>query len=346
MSVSNFSLSGLPGRPMSAGMMPAPSGGAAVTPASLPTPVTPTGAMPATASAPFSLQQAQTELAQLQQQLALIQKQAAALIGSLKPGTPSAPHPAPTPAKPAPKPAPKPVTQPAAPRGYTVQSGDTLFAIAQRTLGDGSRWKEIYDLNRGTMSDPNVIYPGEHLKLPSGSTPAPKPPVHKPTPKPPVHTPAPHGPNTSRGIYLAQPNGWTCGPTSLTMALAAWGVRPSNTNTMNEMVRLTGANANVGVPGNASLIADAAKKVGMQAKFNPVASPANVRAALKAGHGVVLNGSLGVGGHFIYVAGLNPDGSFIIDDPARSSVTRMTDSELNAFANTYSNPRGFAEIWK
>jgi Peptidase_C39 like family len=147
-------------------------------------------------------------------------------------------------------------------------------------------------------------------------------------------------------IFLAQPNGWTCGPTSLTMALKAVGLRPNNHTTMNEMVRRTGTSPNGGVPGNASLLGNAAKAVGAQARFSPSASPGEVRAALKKGHGVVLNGSLGTGGHFIYVAGIAKDGRFIICDPARPTLTRMTDAELNHFANTYSNPRGFAEIWR
>lgn len=49
---------------------------------------------------------------------------------------------------------------------YTVQSGDCLWNIAKALLGDGSRWKEIYDLNTDKVSNPNLIYPGQELTLP------------------------------------------------------------------------------------------------------------------------------------------------------------------------------------
>ena len=46
---------------------------------------------------------------------------------------------------------------------YTVKSGDSLWAIAAKQLGDGSRYKEIKSLN-GLSSD--TIHPGQVLKLP------------------------------------------------------------------------------------------------------------------------------------------------------------------------------------
>lgn len=48
-------------------------------------------------------------------------------------------------------------------RAYTVKSGDSLWAIALRELGDGSRYKEIRSLN-GLSG--NTIYVGQTLKLP------------------------------------------------------------------------------------------------------------------------------------------------------------------------------------
>ena len=51
-------------------------------------------------------------------------------------------------------------------RDYTVKETDTLFDIAQNELGAASRWQEIYNLNKDVISDPNLIYPGQKIKLP------------------------------------------------------------------------------------------------------------------------------------------------------------------------------------
>lgn len=56
------------------------------------------------------------------------------------------------------------------PKTYTVVSGDNLWKIAQRYLGDGSRWKEIYSYNNNKSiigGNPNLIYPGQVLSIPS-----------------------------------------------------------------------------------------------------------------------------------------------------------------------------------
>ncbi len=57
---------------------------------------------------------------------------------------------------------------------YTVVRRDTLWGIAQRHLGDGKRWDEIWALNKGsaqpggrTFTDANRIHPGWILQLPS-----------------------------------------------------------------------------------------------------------------------------------------------------------------------------------
>lgn len=49
---------------------------------------------------------------------------------------------------------------------YTVQSGDTLWAIAKKFLGDGSKYTEIYNANSDVVSNPNVLKVGTVLKIP------------------------------------------------------------------------------------------------------------------------------------------------------------------------------------
>jgi len=49
---------------------------------------------------------------------------------------------------------------------YTVAKGDNLFRIARKTLNDGKRWREIYELNKNKITNPHVIYPGQMIVLP------------------------------------------------------------------------------------------------------------------------------------------------------------------------------------
>ena len=50
---------------------------------------------------------------------------------------------------------------------YTVQSGDTLSAIAQRFYGDANRWPDIHNANRSVIgNDPDRIFPGQVLSIP------------------------------------------------------------------------------------------------------------------------------------------------------------------------------------
>ena len=48
---------------------------------------------------------------------------------------------------------------------YTVKSGDSLSKIASRY--EGVSWREIFDANRDQLDDPDVIHPGQVLKIPS-----------------------------------------------------------------------------------------------------------------------------------------------------------------------------------
>jgi nucleoid-associated protein YgaU len=47
---------------------------------------------------------------------------------------------------------------------YTVVSGDSLSKIANKF---GIQWKAIWDHNRDILNDPDKIYPGQELKIPS-----------------------------------------------------------------------------------------------------------------------------------------------------------------------------------
>lgn len=49
---------------------------------------------------------------------------------------------------------------------YTVVPGDTLWAISARFLGNGARWKEIYEVNKDKIKSPNLIYPGQTFVIP------------------------------------------------------------------------------------------------------------------------------------------------------------------------------------
>ncbi|MDT0263605.1 BTAD domain-containing putative transcriptional regulator [Jatrophihabitans lederbergiae] len=75
---------------------------------------------------------------------------------------------------------------------------DSLWRIAQRCLGDGNRWPEIYQLNKGhpqpnggTLTMPSFIEPGWVLRLPTGSETTSPPSIH-PAPT----APEPHPPST------------------------------------------------------------------------------------------------------------------------------------------------------
>lgn len=51
-------------------------------------------------------------------------------------------------------------------REYVVQSGDHLYKIAQKHLGNGDRYPEIIALNKDQLSNPSQLQVGMKLKLP------------------------------------------------------------------------------------------------------------------------------------------------------------------------------------
>jgi nucleoid-associated protein YgaU len=51
-------------------------------------------------------------------------------------------------------------------RTYVVVKGDSLSKIAQREYGDANKWRAIHEANKDLIKDPDLIYPGQELKIP------------------------------------------------------------------------------------------------------------------------------------------------------------------------------------
>ena len=51
---------------------------------------------------------------------------------------------------------------------YTVVAGDSLSKIAKRQYGDMNLWRRIYEANRDQIKDPDLIHPGQKLRIPRG----------------------------------------------------------------------------------------------------------------------------------------------------------------------------------
>ncbi|MGB3179309.1 MAG: peptidoglycan-binding protein LysM [Albidovulum sp.] len=49
---------------------------------------------------------------------------------------------------------------------HTVKKGDTLSAIAKKTLGNANRYPEIFEANKPMLTHPDKIYPGQMLRIP------------------------------------------------------------------------------------------------------------------------------------------------------------------------------------
>ena len=50
---------------------------------------------------------------------------------------------------------------------YTVQAGDSLWSIARKAYGTGTKWGILYEANQTAIKDPNIIYTGQVLTIPA-----------------------------------------------------------------------------------------------------------------------------------------------------------------------------------
>jgi nucleoid-associated protein YgaU len=51
-------------------------------------------------------------------------------------------------------------------RTYTVAAGDSLSKIAKQLYGDAKAWQRIYEANKDQIKNPDLIHPGQVLKIP------------------------------------------------------------------------------------------------------------------------------------------------------------------------------------
>ncbi len=51
-------------------------------------------------------------------------------------------------------------------RVHVVADGESLWKIAKKELGNGDRWREIYELNRDVLAKPEAVHKGQRLRLP------------------------------------------------------------------------------------------------------------------------------------------------------------------------------------
>lgn len=51
---------------------------------------------------------------------------------------------------------------------YVIQKGDTLSAIAKKFLGNANDYTKLFEANREVIKDPDLIYPGQKIRIPLG----------------------------------------------------------------------------------------------------------------------------------------------------------------------------------
>lgn len=49
---------------------------------------------------------------------------------------------------------------------YEIQSGDSLWKIADQFYGNGSEYAKLFEANREVIKDPDLIFPGQMIRIP------------------------------------------------------------------------------------------------------------------------------------------------------------------------------------
>jgi len=49
---------------------------------------------------------------------------------------------------------------------YVIQEGDSLWKIADKFYGNGSKYEKIFEENREVIKDPDKIFPGQKIRIP------------------------------------------------------------------------------------------------------------------------------------------------------------------------------------
>ena len=49
---------------------------------------------------------------------------------------------------------------------HTLAKGENLWKIAEKTMGNGADYMKIFEANKPMLKDPDLIYPGQMLRIP------------------------------------------------------------------------------------------------------------------------------------------------------------------------------------
>ena len=49
---------------------------------------------------------------------------------------------------------------------YEIKSGDNLSKISKQFYGDPNKYNKIFEANKEVIKDPNLIYPGQKIRIP------------------------------------------------------------------------------------------------------------------------------------------------------------------------------------